>query len=402
MLRLIAAALTVLVSSPAFAVCPFGPSVRRIVSCRDGVPTSVCRRVASRIGCNVVRELELINAIVIEIPEESSEPSERNLKSAPEVERLDPDFRVNWLKGSTLGEFRLPGAREILSHEPLRPGPRPAAPAADPEQPWGIRRVNASAAWARTQGEGVKVAVIDTGIDSTHPDLRGAVAGGWNAVDPEHRDNFKDDQGHGTHVAGTIAAIKNGEGVVGVAPKAKLYAVKVLDADGNGSYSDVIAGIDWCAKNRIQVANMSLGADEASEPLRKAVARAALAGVTIVAAAGNSGGPVSYPGVYPEAIAVSASDSADKLAEFSSRGPEVALIAPGVGVKSLAPGGGYATHDGTSMAAPHVAGLAALAVAGGARGHSQVRAALQNAAGLLPGLKSTEQGKGMVDAGKIR
>ncbi len=402
MLGLISAVAAILFSGPAQAVCPFGPTVRRIVSCRDGVPTAVCRQVAAKAGCEVVRELEIINAIVIEIAEPATGPSEARLKAAPEVERFDPDLRLNWLKGSTLGEFRLPAASDILSHEKLPPATRPAAPAADPELPWGVRRVNAPAAWARTQGDGVRVAVIDTGIDSDHPELRGAVAGGWNAVDPKNRDSYKDDQGHGTHVAGTIAAAKNGAGVVGVAPKAKLFAVKVLDADGNGSFSDVIAGIDWCAKNRIQVANMSLGADEGSEPLRKAVAKATQAGVAIVAAAGNSGGPVSFPGSYPEAIAVSASDSSDKLAEFSSRGPQVALIAPGVAIKSLAPGGGYATHDGTSMAAPHVAGLAALAVASGAKTPQAVRAALLNAATPLPGLTPVQQGKGLVDAAKIR
>ena len=147
---------------------------------------------------------------------------------------------------------------------------------------------------------------------------------------------------------------------------AKLYAVKVLDADGNGGYSSVIAGIEWAAKKGIKVANMSLGADEGSEALKRAITAANKAGLLIVAAAGNGGGPVGFPASYPETLAVGASDIKDGVADFSSRGPEVDFIAPGVDVKSVKMEGGWEELSGTSMAAPHVAGLAALAVARGA------------------------------------
>ncbi len=393
-------ALIILLAGTAHALCPFGPTARRIIGCREGVPTAICRQVAEAIGCNVVREIELINAIVVEVADGGEDPGER-LKSAPEVQFVDSDRSVNWLR-STLGEFRLPPIADIIrqTHEPKPPAPKPAAPA-DPEIPWGIRRVNAPAAWSRTLGRGARVAVIDTGIDPTHPELAGVVAGGFNAVNPAAPGDYTDDQGHGTHVAGTIAAARNGEGVVGVAPGAKLYGVKVLDKEGNGDYSTIIAGIDWAVKNRMHVVNMSLGADEGLEALRLAVAAAARAGVIIVAAAGNSSGPVSFPALYPEVVAVSASDPSDKMAFFSSFGPEVDFIAPGVGVKSLALGGGFATHDGTSMACPHVAGLAALA-AGLGRTGAALRASLKEAATPLPGLTAVQQGAGLIDTAKLR
>ena len=226
------------------------------------------------------------------------------------------------------------------------------------------------------------------------------MAGGFNAVDPKK--SYKDDQGHGTHVAGTIAAARDGKGVVGVAPLASLYAVKVLDADGNGNFSDVIAGIEWAAKNKMDVANMSLGSDEGNESLRLAVVAAEKAGVVIVAAAGNSsGGPVSFPGTYPQTIAVAASDKTDKFAFFSSKGAEVDLIAPGADINSTKMDGGYEENSGTSMAAPHVAGLAALAIASGARGLAQVKRALEAASAPLKDLKPEEQGKGLPDAAKL-
>ena len=248
----------------------------------------------------------------------------------------------------------------------------------------------------------MKVAVIDTGIDAAHPDLAGQVAGGFNAVDAAKPDAWQDDEGHGTHVAGTIAAKRDGKGVVGVAPKVRLYAVKVLDKDGNGNYSDVIAGIEWAVSHGIKVANMSLGADTGSEALKRAVTAANKAGLLIVAAAGNSGGPVGFPASYPETIAVAASDIKDGVADFSSRGPEVDFIAPGVDVKSVNKDGGWVELSGTSMATPHVAGLAALAVARGASTPAAIRAMFKKAATPLPGLTSTLQGMGMIDAGKLQ
>jgi subtilisin family serine protease len=274
-----------------------------------------------------------------------------------------------------------------------------------PEITWGVERVGAPAAWDYTQGAKVRVAVVDTGIYTEHPDLKGKVDGGYDAfTKTELKASYQDKNGHGTHVAGTIGALKDGRGVVGVAPKARLYAVRVLDEDGSGSISGIVDGIIWCANNGIQVANMSLGSSMPSPTLERALRYAKAMGVVVVAAAGNSGGSVGYPAAYPETIAVSASDSNDKIASFSSRGSEVDFIAPGVSIVSSAMDGGFANFNGTSMAAPHVSGLAALAVAQGwvgLDGPDGVFEQLKKAAKKLPGLAPEEQGGGMIDAGKL-
>ena len=216
----------------------------------------------------------------------------------------------------------------------------------------------------------VNVAVIDTGIDTNHPDLN--VVGGENFVF-RGKNTFDDGNGHGTHVAGTIAAIDNNQGVIGVVPGANLYSVRVLDNSGSGSYSGVIAGIDWVAANAdiIDVANMSLGGS-ASQAINDAVEAAIMAGVVFVVAAGNettdacSKSPASAPNV----ITVSALDdrngaldASDSFASFSNYGSCVDMVAPGVYIESTWKGGGYESISGTSMASPHVAGAAALYIA---------------------------------------
>jgi len=263
--------------------------------------------------------------------------------------------------------------------------------------------VNAPAAWPTNQGAGVKIAIVDTGIDPQHPELAGRIAGGYNAVDKQAP--WADDHFHGTHVAGIAAAALDGKGVVGVAPAASLYAVKVLTKDGSGSLFSIMGGLAWCAQNGMQVINMSLGAPQEIPFLEYALQFAYNAGATIVAAAGNDGKAVNYPAAYKEAIAVSALDQEDKIASFSSRGPQVAFIAPGVKVPSSVPLGhdpsGVKAYSGTSMATPHVAGLSALAVARGSSGPEAVRAALKAAAEKVPGLGSQEQGDGVVNAARL-
>jgi len=329
---------------------------------------------------------------------------------------IEADRRVKWIESAQVSFQAAPlpsfngamaglnfGAAKGIVQNPMAS----AIAAQRKEETWGINRVHAPAAWPLTEGKGVKVAVIDTGIDTGHPELSGSVDGGYSAITKtENPADYQDDNGHGSHVAGTIAAKKDGKGVVGVAPKARLYAVKVLDADGSGNLSDVIDGIVWAAKNKMDVANMSLGAPVDSEAMKRAVRFARGSGVVVVAAAGNSGGSVGFPGAYEDTIAVAASDSADKLAGFSSRGPEVDFIAPGVDVLSAKMGGGFASYSGTSMAAPHVAGLAALAVSQGyvgLNGPDGVFAQLKKAATPLPteGMTVEMQGAGMIDAGKL-
>lgn len=258
----------------------------------------------------------------------------------------------------------------------------------------GINRVDADLSTTKAgdgtgQAVDVDIAIIDTGIDALHPDLNvyksiGFVKGiGKKGID---------DNGHGTHVAGIAAAFDNDIGTVGVAPGAKLWSVKVLDKYGSGSLSDVIEGIDYVTANAkdIEVANMSLGCKCTSAALDTAISNSIAAGVTYVVAAGNSRTDASSfsPANHPDVIAVSAvadSDGKcggtgpaivtidklgqkhtnydDTLADFSNYGPVIDIAAPGVNIYSTWLAGAYATKSGTSMAAPHVAGAAALYIA---------------------------------------
>ena len=379
---------------------------RYLIGFNAQTPAADRAAAVSRLGGREVDALEELGLVVAEVPENAKvQALSGDELAAFSISSIEEDFYINWIQGAepSFQAVTLPAWGQVTASLPglktktVPENPLPVGVDAA-EVPWGIRRVNAPNAWAKTQGEGVRVAVIDTGIDASHPDLAGQVAGGYNAIDKNA--SWFDDNSHGTHVSGTIAGKLDGKGVVGVAPKARLFAVKVLDKDGGGHLTAIIKGLVWCAQNNIQVANMSLGSPVGSVFMRLAVNYAASKGVTLVAAAGNSGGSVGYPGAYPSAIAVAASDSSDQIAKFSSRGKEVAFIAPGVGVRSTVPHGGYDTYNGTSMATPHMTGLAALAVARGAKGPDAVRAALTRAASSI-GLSKTEQGAGLVDAARL-
>ncbi len=213
-------------------------------------------------------------------------------------------------------------------------------------------------------GANVKVCVIDTGIDTNHPDLYLNYVGGYDFVNGDN--DPSDDNGHGTHVAGTIAAMANGFGVIGVAPQTKILAYKILGANGSGSFSDAIAAVERCGTDGGMITSNSYGSSQDPGSLVKAAFdKAAADGILHVAAAGNATSiftcnAVSYPARYESVIAVGATDSGDKVASFSCRGPEVELAAPGVSIQSTYPNDTYATLSGTSMATPHVSGLAAL------------------------------------------
>jgi subtilisin len=387
------------------AVSSSAHAERRIVVFQPGTSPSQRVALAQSAGGTVVRELRLINAVVIEHPAHVS-IAESKLRALAEVKRVDLDPKINWLNMADARgvDFALPSAAGIIKNiQALKrkqaEKPAPTVPARQ-ETPWGIARVKASAAWPTSRGAGVKLVVIDTGIDMTHPELSGILKGGWNAISTAA--TFNDDNGHGTHCAGTIAAKDDDKGVVGVAPDIDLYGVKVLDAKGSGTFDDVIAGMLWAVENKMEVASMSLGASQGNQALADAVEAMRMGGVTLIAAAGNSGGAVGYPAAYPGAIAVAASDSADKIASFSSRGPTVAVIAPGVAVKSTYRGGGYNTLSGTSMSTPHVAGLTALYIAThkGATPEA-ARAALAAASSKLPGVPDIGQGAGLPLANKL-
>lgn len=334
-------------------------SVRRAASQTDGLETRVDFDARHRFS----RALKGFSAHL-------SDAQVAELQADPAVAEVTPDRPVR------------AQAVELVAGETLPPG---------------VRRVGATSATQARGASSVGVAVLDTGIDLTHPDLN--VAAGVNCMVPGAAP--QDANGHGTHVAGTIAAKNNGSGVVGVAPNTKLYAVKVLGDNGSGSTSTVLCGIEWVLANAaalgIKVVNMSLGGPGAystcaSSAEHDAYCRLTQAGVTVVVAAGNDGwdfgaSPPDTPAWYPEVLTVTAmadtdgvpggtgatcnSTPDDRFAGFSNYATLAAdaahtIAAPGVCIRSTYPGGGTATMSGTSMAAPHVAGAVALCLAEGA------------------------------------
>jgi subtilisin family serine protease len=347
-LRILAILLIILLVTPAL----MGMAAirdRYIVIFEKGLTLQMKDEILATHGGEKLRELGLINAAAVMLPIR----------------------RVNELS-------KTPGVALIEIDNVATIQAKPAPPAPKPEQmDWGVDKIEADLSWSLSKGNCIKVAVIDTGIDLTHPDLKDNIAGGVSFV--SYTTSPNDDNGHGTHVAGIIGAADNDIGVIGVGPEIDLFAVKVLNRKGSGYFSDIIAGIDWCTTNGIQVINMSLGASSGSTALHDAVINAKTAGIVIVAAAGNSGGSVIYPAAYDEVIAVGATDKNDVIATFSSRGSQLDLVAPGVSIYSTYKGGSYATLSGTSMASPHVAGAAALLIGKGV-GPGVVQGTLQNTA----------------------
>lgn len=297
-----------------------------------------------------------------------------------------------------------------------------AAVAGEPsprDQQWGLERVRAPAAWSESRGDGVVVAVVDTGVDLTHPDLAprllrdgaGRVVG-RNEVDGNG--DAQDGHGHGTHVAGVAAAAADaglqGEGIAGVAPRARIMPVKALDDEGRGSVSDLDAGIRWAVDNGADVINLSL---ESAVPLPgelvatgpdAAVRYAWERGVAVVAAAGNSGTPFTDYRASTPVLLVGATDRDDRRASFSDAGRSDMVFAPGVDILSStckpcggSSGHGYGRKSGTSFAAPHVAGAAALLRARGAN-HEEAVERLRTTAVDLEGGGMFSGGHGRIDA----
>jgi thermitase len=240
-----------------------------------------------------------------------------------------------------------------------------AKAAGSPDDPlfgyqWGLSKVEAPQAWDVTTGNSsVKIAILDTGVDPDHPDLANKVISNINFSNSTTTDDV---YGHGTHVAGIAAAItNNGIGVAGLGYSSSIMNVKVLGDDGVGYWSWVAQGIIWAADHGAQIINLSLGGSDTSSTLEDAINYAWNKGVVVIAAAGNNGNSSSfYPAYYPNCIAVAATDANDALAPWSNRGDWVDVAAPGVSVYSTMTNGGYWYMSGTSMASPHVAGLAAL------------------------------------------
>lgn len=338
-------------------------------NCRDdrfiiGVSSDRGANAARRSARSVRNDISLGpngRAVAGRFPEEARQ----NLSKRPDVRFIEKDIRVQLLE-------------ETL--------------------PWGVDRIDADVTHSQGDtGANSHVAVIDTGIDADHPDLGANLGIGWNFV--AGSSDWDDDNGHGTHVAGTVGAVDNSQGVRGVVTETTLHAAKALTSDG-GYVSDIAAALEWVSDKAASdwghaVANMSLGSASSSRTLRDACAYAYDRNVVLVAAAGNSGDTtVQYPARYDTVIAVSAVDQSDVLASFSNTGDAIELTAPGVEITSTVPSG-YTRASGTSMAAPHVSGAAAVLLANG-DSNTEARNRLAATAEDI-GLPSSEQGAGLVD-----
>lgn len=271
--------------------------------------------------------------------------------------------------------------------------------------PWHIRRTGFPTAWRlaanRPAGERpIRVGVLDSGVDLNHSLLKGYLGPGINLL--REGEPPADENGHGTHVAGIIA-LAAGAWAEGLrAPTVAIHPVKIFDQTGYGRIGDIVKGLYWCVEQGLEIINLSFGTDmKTSRALQRAIRDVERAGVLLVGAAGNDGrkGSVDFPGRYPEVLAVAACTRTDRLAPFSSMGPEIDMIAPGAGVISLAPGGGFLRMSGTSMAAPHVTAAAALLL--GMEPHlkpAAVRSRLAATAEWLPTVPSRAQGAGLLRA----
>ncbi|QGX41733.1 serine protease [Permianibacter aggregans] len=324
-----------------------------------------------------------------------------------------------------------PNVASVEFDRPVKMSPKPGGGggggSANQVTPWGISRIGSPT----SGGSGVHVFVLDTGIDADHADLVANLSSNsadhFAAVSCKGKCNktWDDDQGHGTHVAGSIAAANNSIDVIGVAPNATLHAVKVLDSRGSGAFSGIIAGIDFTANwaesnNQVVVANLSLGGGgtksgscnngsfTGNDSFHEAFCRGAAKGVVFVVAAGNDGDDAANhtPAAYDDAvITVSATSSADNWPSWSNYGTKsaswtsrnsapVGIAAPGVSILSTAKGGGTTTMSGTSMASPHVAGAAALyldshSVSRNFNAFLTLRSALLNSAESTSGFSNT-------------
>lgn len=442
-----------------------GADLRRVVQFQEGTPWPVQQQVVADSGSRLLRALPLINGVSIVLPAADPAAALTYLQSHPAVAGVhsDPRFRAHGVAaviaqgagadgaGADGAGADGAGADHVVFVTPVAPPKREL-------YPWGIERIGAADVHddrPRVTGDGVKVAVFDTGIDRRHPDLARNIAGGFNAIADADPDDYNDDNGHGTAMAGIIAAGANRQGVIGAAPDARLYVVKVLDKNGSGHTSDTIYALgEIVSRPDIRLINMSYGTSLVWPLFPVAVQRAAQAGKIIVTARGNGctgagmtahgagadgagadgagadgagadgagadGGcnafAVKYPAAYPEVIAVGATTVTNEVPSYSLSG-WVDMVAPGGGGDSAEPilttnlGRGYGVIIGTSPAAAHVSGAVALMLQRRPRlSLEEVVRVLQQTANHLdcpkwpavsPGCEIDRQGAGLIDVRAI-
>ena len=233
---------------------------------------------------------------------------------------------------------------------------------------YGVKMVGAPLEWKETMGEGIRIGIVDTGICTSHPDLSNRIEDGVNFT-REYPRTIEDYSGHGTHVAGILSAEKNGMGVVGVAPKAKLCVVKAFDKTGKTDYQTIEKSLLWLIDKNVDVINMSFSSPHTLSRYNKLIRMVHSYGITMICAAGNEGSSgdntIGYPANFPETIAVSAVDINKTIADFSSKGSAAEISAAGINIYSTYLNNGYATLSGTSMATPIITGAVAILQAKG-------------------------------------
>lgn len=337
-----------------------------LVRFKEGASAADVQAVLSRRGLSIEREIPHLGIKSLVVPPGQELAIAEGMRSDPSIEYAEPDYSASVA---------------IIPSDPCW------------DNQWAPAKIGAPAAWEITTGnKEVIIAVLDTGVKLDHPDLAAKIwtnpgevpANGLDddqngKVDDVHGWHFyhlcsgadclpfedsdpRDDNGHGTHVAGIAAAETDNEvGMAGMSWGAQLMPVKVLDQYGEGWYSDVIAGIVYATDNGADIINLSLGGEASSQSLQEAADYSHAEGVLLIAATGNIGGPVFYPAACDHVLSVGATDVDDRRPGFSNHGPEMDVAAPGVAIYSTWPWlGGYWYQSGTSAAAPHVAGLAAL------------------------------------------
>ena len=333
--------------------------------------------VARSVGAQPVDRVDALDVIVLKVPAGTVENTVLALTNNPLVEYAEPNFIARI---------------QVNPNDPFEDSICYTIPSEGCVKQWAWKKVQAYEAWTLETGGSVKIAIVDTGVAKSHEDLPKVFAQ-RNFVNSSQ--NADDDNGHGTHVAGTIGALtNNGRGVSGANWRVRLLAAKVLDGSGSGTYAAVANGIIWAADNGAKVINLSLGGTSPSSTLQNAVNYAWNKGAVLACAAGNSGTDDKlYPAAYDKCIAVAASNQNNARAGFSNYGAGwVDVAAPGVKILStipLATGWGTYAYDawsGTSMATPHVAGLAGLIWASGRCGGAKcVRKRIEDRADAISG-----------------
>lgn len=330
-----ALALTVLLAGSSFAA-DFVPGRVLVKPSASASETGIQASLRAT-GAREVGRVPQIGVRILQVPENAEARVVAALSKNPNFEFAEPDYVANII---------------LTPNDPYYAAYQ-----------WHLPKVSAPAAWDTTTGSAnVTIAVVDSGVEATHPDLAGRVLAGYDFANNDS--NPADDNGHGTAVAGVAAAQGNdGIGVAGAAWNVAILPVKTMSSSGSGSYSAIANGITYSADRGARIINLSLGGTSSSSTLQSAVSYAWNKGCVLIAAAGNNGTSTTvYPAAYPNVIAVSATTSADTMASFSSFGSFVDLSAPGQDITTSWPGGGYITISGTSFSSPLTAGVAALAL----------------------------------------